>query len=203
MEDKVYIKQPGEPRIPVTARINWLPNGTIRPLLYWTPDGSCYEVKRIVERTSLAFLKNRGEGIRFKVQGVLKEGPESYIDYYHVTQHETYLYFADNLFYGRNIIDDRYAHDGKEFIPVTLDVFPSGEYEIVYFEARGERYAVDKTIAVEPRASFHAGGTGVWHKVEARPVDIDGNDLDPRIADARMAALYFEINKWFVSVKNA
>ena len=203
MADKVYINQPGEPCIPVTVRIDWLSNGTIKPLLYWTPDGSCYEIKHIYERTPLAFLKERGEGLRFRVRAVIKESLESYADYHHVTQHETYLFFSDSLFSGRNIIDERYGHGGKEFIPVTLDVFPNCEYEIVFFEVRGTRYAVNKTLAVEPRGSFHAGGTGIWHKVEARQVTPDGEDLNPLESSIRMSALYFEINKWFVSVKAA
>ena len=203
MPDKIYLKQAGEPCVPVTVRINWLPSGTIKPLIYWTPDSSCYEIKHIYEATPLAFLKDRGVGIRFKVRVILKQAPEPYFDTCHFTPHEIYLYLADSMFCGKNIIDGRYGHGGKEFIPVTLDVFPNCEYEIIFFEARGTRYTVDKTVAVEPRASYHAGGAGIWHKVEARQVDEDGNDSDPNKSAARMSALYFEINKWFVHVKSA
>ena len=187
MANKIYIKAPGH--TPVTVRIKWLANGKIQPLLYWTPDGSCYEIKRVYEMTPLAFLKDGGEGIRFKIKSEI-EKPESYQDYHHVTLHETYLYFADGMFSGRNIVDERYSHENKEFIPVVLDVFPNGEYELISFEVRGTHYVVDKTIAIEPRASFNAGGAGVWHKVEARMVN----------GDVRMSVLYFEVNKWFVRV---
>lgn len=204
MADKtiIYIKQIGEPCVPVTIRIEWHPDGTIKPCLYWMPDGSCYEVKYILEMTPLAFLKDRGEGLRFKIRAELIETPEPYSDC-QFTQHETYLYMADTQFCGKNIIDDRYGHKGKEFISVTLDVFPNCEYELVYFIAQGKRYMVEKTIAIEPRGSFHAGGVGVWHKVEARQVNADNDDNpDPVKSIVRISALYFEINKWFVTVKS-
>jgi len=199
--DKVYLKQPGEPYIPVTARINWLPNGKIKPLLYWTPDGSCYNVEHIYEMTPLAFLRNKGEGIRFKVRADLKETPEPYVDDGRFFRHETYLYFADSMFCGKNIIDERYGHKGKEFIPVTLDIFPNGEYEIVFFEVNGAGYIVDKTVAIEPRASYYAGGAGMWHKVDVRQVSLDEchhKTHGPLRDAARTGALYFEINKWFI-----
>ena len=161
------------------------------------PDGSCYEIKYVLETTPLAFLKDRGEGLHFKVRAVLIEAPESYCDHF-FTQHETYLYFTDNFFCGKSFIDGRYNHKDKEFIPVTLDVFPDCSYELVYFEARGKRYAVNKTISVEPRGSFHAGGVGILHKVEARQVS---SDAHPDSIIIRMAALYLEVNKWFVRVK--
>ena len=201
MADKIFIKQAGEPYVSVTVRINWLADGTIKPLKYWTPDGSCYEIVRIYEMTPLAFLRDRGEGLRFRVQAVIKEGPESFTDCHHFAQHEIYLYLADNFFCGKNIIDERYGHKGKEFVPVNLDVFSDCGYEIVSFEAQGTQYVVDRTVAIEPRGSFHAGGIGIWHKVEARQASLDGEGLYP-LSAPRMAALYFEINKWFVCVKS-
>jgi hypothetical protein len=61
---------------------------------------------------------------------------------------------------------------------------------------------VEKTIAVESRGSYHAGGTGRWHKVEARQInDNDDEDPDPIKSIRRLAALYFEVNKWFVTIK--
>ena len=203
MTDKtiVYVKNYGETPIPVTVRIEWLPDGKIEPLMYWTPDGSCYEIKPDYEMTPLAFLEDRGEGLRYKVRAELIETPEPYSGH-QFSRHETYLYFADNWFYGKNFIDERYAHEGKEYIPVILDVFPDGDYEIVYFQVRGRRYAVEKTVAVEPRGSFYAGGVGVWHKVEARQVnEYDDEDPDPNKSVRRMAALFFEVNKWFVTIK--
>ena len=197
-KNTVYIKQPGQPPTPVTARIKWHANGKIEPLLYWTPDGSRYEVKRVYEAIPLAFLKDGGEGIRFKVKAEIEGGAESYYDHHYFTLHETYMYFTNSMFCGRNIIDQRYSHKGKEFIPVTLDVFQNGEYEIVFFEVQGARYAVDRTVAVEPRASFNIGGAGVWHKVEARLVDAEGKN--PAKSAVRVAALYFEINKWFAGI---
>lgn len=203
MADKtvIYSEQTDGPRIPVTARIDWLSDGTIKPRIYWTPDGSRYEIRQVIEMTHIAFLKDRGEGLRFKVKAELTETPE-YGSCQQGIQHETYLYFADSWFSGKNIIDGRYGHGSKEFIPVTLDVFPNCDYELVYFKARGIRYMVEKTIAIEPRGSFLAGGVGVWHKVEARRInDNNDEDPDPRKSVIRMAALYFEINKWFVTVK--
>ena len=200
--DKAFIysmQSYDEPCIPVTARIEWLPNGKIVPLSYWLPDNTCFEIKHVYEVTRIAFLKGRGEGIRFRVR--IEAIPEPYFGH-RLTQHEVYLYFADNWFCGKNFIDGRYGHEGKEFIPVTLDVFPNGEYELIYFKAQGIRYMVEKTIAVEPRGSFHAGGVGMCHKVEARQVnDNDDEDPDPNKSNIRIAALFFEGNKWFVSVK--
>ena len=197
----IYSQQFGEPRVPVTVRIEWFPDGKIKPCMYWTPDGSRYEIRHVYEVTPLAFLKDGGEGLRFKVKSELTETPE-YDDELLHTRYETYLYFADNWFCGRNFIDERYGHEGKEFIPVILDVFPNCEYELVYFKAQGRRYAVEKTIAVEPRGSFIAGGVGVWHKVKARQVNEDNDgDPDPEKSIVRVAALYFEVNKWFVTVK--
>ena len=203
MADKavVYSKQTDEPGVPVTVRIDWHPDGTIKPLMYWTTDGSCFEVKHVLETTHLAFLKDRGVGIRFKVKAEIVETPEYDDDILHA-QYETYLYFADNWFCGKHFIDGRYGHAGKEFIPVTLDVFPDGGYELVYFISKGTRYAVERTIAVEPRGSFYAGGVGVWHKVKARLINTDNDEgPDPSKCVVRMAALYFEINKWFTPVK--
>jgi len=197
----VYSQETNAPPIPLTARIEWQADGTIKPCLYWTPDGSCYEVKHIYECTKLAHLREKSVGIRFKIRALCIETPEPYADYTH-TQHETYLYLADNWFCGKNIIDERYAHAGKEFISVTLDVFSDCDYEIIYFMFKDERYRVDKTIAIEPRGSFYAGGVGIWHKVEARLINKENDeDVDPYKSIRREAALYFEINKWFLVVK--
>jgi len=247
MEGKtvVYSKQSGEPTVPVTVRVEWFPDGKIKPSMFRTPDGSCYEIREVCEMTPLAMLKDRGEGLRFKVRAKTKEAPEAYAgavadagtcayaytnaddagtcayaytnadagtcayaytnaadaagDRY--ARLEVYLYLADNLFCGRNIIDARYGHMNKEFIHVTLDVFPDCGYEIAYFTAQGSRYKVEKLIAMEPRGSYNAGGAGVWHKVEARLVNADDDeDPDPGKSVRRMAALFFEVNKWFVVV---
>ncbi len=40
----IYSKQSGGPTVPLTVRLEWLPDGTINPLMFWTPDGACYEV---------------------------------------------------------------------------------------------------------------------------------------------------------------
>ena len=200
MDDKIviYSKQSGEPRVPLTIRIDWFPDGTIKPLLFWTPDGACYKVISQYQGVSLAFLKERGEGLRFEVTGEVIESDDEDLMY---SRYETYLYLADSRFYQKNIIDERYGHAGKEYIPVTLDVFPDGDYELVYFWCRGARYMIEKTIAVEPRGSFRAGGAGLWHKVEARLVNADDDeDPDPNKSVRRLAALYLELNKWFVSI---
>jgi len=129
--------------------------------------------------------------------------PEPDDDLLH-TLRVTYLYLADNWFCGKNIVDERYGHTGKSFIPVTIDIFPNCEYELVYFTAKDARYIVEDTIAVEPCGNFYAGGVGVRHKVEARQVNAnDDEDPDPNKSVRRQAALYFEINKWFVMVKSA
>ena len=198
----IYIKQSGGPRIPVTARVEWLPDGTIIPKMYWTPDGICCKIISLFEGVPLSFMKESGEGLRFQVTGEVIDTPD-YDDELMNTRHETYLYLADDCFYQRNIIDERYGHTGKEYIPVTIDIFPDGDYELVYFWCHGSRYMVEKTIAVEPRGSFRAGGAGMWHKVNARLVNTDDDDdPDPKMSNCRLAALYLELNKWFVSIAN-
>ena len=201
MADKIIVygkQQTGEPIAPLTVRAEWLPDGSIRPLMYWTPDGSCYLVKRLIETMPLAFLKDRGEGLRFKVRAAITETTEPFSDH-KFSQYDTYLYFLDNWYCGKNFIDSRYGHEGKEFVPVTLDVFPDMDYELVYLTVQGTRYMVEKTLAVEPRGSFHAGGIGIWHKVEVRVVNADNDeDPNPEKSVRRPAAVYFEVNKWFV-----
>jgi len=194
----IYIKQYDEPPIPVTARIQWLANGKIKPELYRTPDNSCYEIKHIYEVTPLALLKNQGEGLRFRIKAIAIETPEPNC-VNSLASHELYLYLADSFFSGSNIVDSRYQHEYKEFVPVTLEISPNGTYKLICFEARGAMYAVQKTILVEPRGSIFAGGIGIWHKVEIVKFDLECSDLCEK--DARMAGLYFEINKWWVRIK--
>jgi len=196
----VYVKQSGEPPVPVTARLEWLPDGKIKPLLFWTPGGNCYGVRHEYEMTPLAYLKDRGEGIRYKIEAELIETPEP--DPEKLYARETYLYFADNWFCGKTFVDERYRHAGKEFITVTLDVFPGGDYELVYFKVKETRYMVEKTLKIEPHASIKAGGAGIRHRVEARIVDaFDDNSPNQDDAVIRTSALYFEVNKWFVLMK--
>lgn len=191
----IYIKQTNEPLIPVTVRIEWLPNGKIKPIMYWTPDNSCYEVKHIYESTLLAFLKEKGVGIRYKVRAEMKDAPNNMICF----RHETFLYFTDNRFCERGFIDERYEHPNKEYIPVTVDVFPNAGYELIHFRVGNSRYMVEKTLEVEPRGSFQAGGIGIWHKVNARLVnDNNDEDHDCNKNECRQAALFWELNKWFV-----
>jgi len=197
----IYSRQSGGEAVPVTVRIEWLPNGAIFPIAYWTPDGSCYEVKHLFECVPLAFLKDRSEGLRFEIRCELTETPE-HDDEMLGASHDAYLYFTDNWFCGRNIIDARYGHSGKEFVSVTLDIFPNCDYELAYFTVKGMRYMVEKTVAAEPRGSFCAGGIGVRHQVKARLVNHDDDEApDPMHSNRREAALFFEINKWFVVVK--
>lgn len=206
MADKtvIYCKKSGEPCVPLTVRIEWLPDGTIIPLLYWTPDGSCYKVNIIFECVPLPFLKDHGEGLRFRVRGEVIETPEYDDDMLLHAQEETYIYLADSRFYQKNIIDTRYKHAGKEYIPVTLDVFPDSDYELIYFSVHGERYMIEKTFDIAPRGSFKAGGVGIWHKVKARLINADDDeDPDPQKSVRRTAALYWELNKWFVCVEKS
>jgi hypothetical protein len=193
MEYKIYCKQSGGLPVPLTVRIEWLKDGTIKPCLFWTPDGSCYKVKHIYEVNLLAYLKDGGEGLRFKVRAELIETPNTEKQF--SQQYEIYLYFADNWFCGRNMIDKRYDHDGKEFIPVTLDIFPNSEYELVNFKAKEKKYIVEKTIAIKDHGAFKAGGIGIRHKVSI----IEDGDKDG--ITEKTAFLYFEINKWFIEVK--
>lgn len=169
--------------------------------MYWTPDGTCYEVFTIYESVSLAFLNEGGEGIRFKVKATIIEMPEPYSELLN-NQYELYIYFADIRFCQKNIIDDRYRHKGKEYICVTLDVFPDGNYELIYFQFRDSRYIVEKTIDIDPHSSYNAGGIGIRHKVKARQVNsYDDNDPNPNNCVCRLAALYWELNKWFTAVR--
>jgi len=204
MPDKtlVYSKQSGELPVPVTVQIEWLPCGTIKPIMYWTPDDSCYMVKHIAESVHLAHLKDKDVGIRFKVRAEIIETLDTHSNHRNFQQ-ETYLYFADNWFSGRNIIDSRYGHAGKEYISVALDVFPNADYELVYFIVKDERYMVEKTVCIEPRGSFNAGGIGVRHEVNAILINpCNDEDPEPHKSIRRKAAIYFEINKWFTSVKS-
>jgi len=168
--------------------------------MYWTPDNSCYKIKHIYESTRLAFLKEKGIGIRFKVIAELNEISDNMI----CARHETYLYLTDNRFCERGFIDERYSHSNKEYVPVTMDVFPDAAYELMYFRVGNNRYMVEKTLNVEHRGSFQVGGIGVWHKVDARLVNDDNDeDPNPNKSERRQAALFWELNKWFVAVKAA
>jgi hypothetical protein len=187
--------------------------------MYWTPDGDSYEIKRVYEMTYNAHLKHKGEGVRFKVwaEEVKMYGTDD--EDKHILK-ETYLYFEDNWFCGKGFVDERYGHAGKEFISVTLDVFPNGKYRIVCFKTKEARYIVEETISVEPRGSYNAGGVGICHRVEARKIS-DGNDennennenndndnhpdsnTNPDVNVLRQANLFFEVSKWFISTKSA
>ena len=197
----IYSKQPGEQAVPVTARIEWLPDSSIKPLMYWTPDGSCFEVKHVYACTPIAFLKERGTGIRFKVKAEVTKAPAWEGGFLRL-RHETYLYFADERFCGKNFIDGRYGHEAKEFIPVILDIFPGGEYELISFRVERAQYIVIKTIAVEPHASFRAGGIGIRHKVDTLRIsaeNTEGSDFsDFKETIRHTGAVFFEVNKWFV-----
>lgn len=197
---KIYCKQQGGVICPLTVSIDWLPDGTIKPRMFWTPDGACNQVLYISECVPLSFLRERGEGLRFKVTAKVLETPDPCVEINN-TPYETYLYFEDNRFCEKNIIDNRYGHAGKEYIPVSMDVFPDGDYELTYFWFHKERYQVEKTCDIELRGAFNAGGLGLWHKVMARKVnENDDEDPDPAHPETRPAALYYEINKWFVAV---
>jgi len=197
----VFIRQNDEPFVPITIRAVWQSDGAIKPLMYWTPDGSCYHIKAISSVTPMAFLKDCGEGLQFKINSELAETPEPYSEDCYV-RHDTYLYLADNWFCGKNFIDDRYGHACKEYIPVILDIFPDGDYELIYFTVQGMRYMVEKTLEIEPRGSFNAGGIGIWHKVDARLINAENDEcLDIHNCVKREAAIYFEVNKWFVSLR--
>ena len=195
-----YIRIAGGPPVPATVRVEWLPDGQIRPLAYWMPDGSRYEVRRMYERIPNSLLKDRGAGLRFKVRAELAEAAEWGGEPLQNAWHEACLYLADGRYSGKTFIDGRYGHGGKEFIPVTLDVFPDGGYELVRFSVQGARYTVEKTVSVEPCGNFSAGGVGIRHNVSARAANADdGGGTASGAGMRRPASLYFEVNKWFVA----
>ena len=205
MTEKIYIQQQDKPSVPVTVRVHWLPCGTIKPLSIWTPDGTCYEVKHVYESIRLSLLKDlkeRRDGLRFRIRAEIEGGARQYADYHHITQLEVYLYFADSMFSAKNIIDNRYVHDGKAYIPVTLDVFPSGDYEVVFFEVNGARYCVDCTEKREPRGSFNFGGIGIRHEVMCRKITPNDEHVLSLInSNCERRALTRELNKWFVCIE--
>jgi len=167
--------------------------------MYWTPDNSCYTITHIFEATSLAFIEGGASGIRFKIRAEITN--VTCYDRTLYTRHETYLYLADNRYCEKGFIDDRYGHAHKKYIPVTLDIFPGGEYELLCFWVDDSCYKVEKTIDIKPHASFYAGGIGIRHKVEARLVK-PVNDDDPQPCERvhRQASLYLELNKWFIPI---
>ena len=196
----IYGNHAGEPLVPLTVRIEWLPDGSIRPLMYRTSGGLCCRVEHVYGITPLNFLKDKGAGLRYKVRAEVIQTPEDGDERLH-SKNEACLYLTGSLFCGKNFIDKRYGHKGKEFIPVILDVFPDGGYELIYFVVKGARYIVEKRINAEPRGSFNAGGIGLCHHVEARQVNADNDeDPDPDRSLRRPAALFFEINKWFIAI---
>jgi len=156
--------------------------------MYWTPDNSCYVVKHIYESVRVSFLKENGVGIRYKVKAELEEMPDNTSN----ARHEIYLYFADNRFCEQGFIDERYSHPSKEYVPITMDVFSGGDYELISFRLGDNCYVVEKTLKIEPRALYLDGVMGVWHKVIARLVG--GNDD----GETRGVAISWEVDRWFV-----
>ena len=199
----IYEKQPEYRRIPLTVNADWLPDGTIVPCYYWTPDSARFKVLHIYECVPMAYLKDKGEGLRFKVRARLEETVEDGSDLPH-TQYVTYLYFADNRYCEKTIVDARYDHAEKLYIPVNMDIFSDGNYELISFWFLNTRYRVEKTLDIAHRAAYRVGGVGLRHQVEARLVNAnDDEDPDPGCSIRRMAALYFEINRWFLAVNTA
>ena len=192
----VYSKETGEPPVPITARLRWNADGSILPELYWMDD-ICLKVIRVYECTPLAFLRQKGCGICFRTLAEVVETSETCTDFLH-TRHETYLYFNHGMFCGMDIIDGRYGHPGKQYVPVVLDVFPDAGYELLYFWVDGMRYMVEKTLSVEFKGSYKAGGIGLRHEVMARLVNPHDDEDPDYVSVRRPAALFLELNKWFV-----
>jgi len=143
------------------------------------------------EATRLAYLKQGGEGIRYRVSAKLQD-PDS-----HAYAHDdVYLFFVSDQYCQKGFIDERYEHAGKKYIPVTLDVFPWGDYEIVGFQVDDNEYKVERTIAREARGSYKVGGVGIWHKVEAWLAN------DDKGLSFRLVGLYLEFDKWFSPIKS-
>ena len=200
----IYEKQPECRPVPLTVNADWNVDGQIVPRYYWTPDGSRFKVLHINECVPVAFLEEKGEGLRFKMRARLEETVEEGTDLHHA-QYETYLYFADNRYCEKTIVDARYDRAEKLYIPVNLDIFSDGNYELISFWFLNARYRVEQTLDISQRAAYRVGGRlGLRHKVEARLVNAhDDDDPDPDQSIRRMAALYFEINRWFLAVKTA
>ena len=199
-KDIIYIKQDGEPSVPVTVRIGWRPDGVIKPLEFWMPDNTHYRVMHIYECVPRAFLKNKAEGIQFKIKAKITVDKDSYHEHRFI-EFDTYMVFASNKFCEKNIVDDRYKHPGKKYIPVIMDVFSDGDYELVYFWVKGSRYKVEKTLDIDSRGTLKAGGFGLRHEVDVRLVNkFDDEDPDQSNSVRRQAALYWELNKWFIAV---
>jgi len=199
----VYEKQPERRRVPLTVNADWLPDGQIVPRYFWTPDGVCLKVLHVYECVPIAYLRDRGEGLRYRVRAWVEETAGLDDELLHA-QYETYLFFADNRFCEKTIVDARYEHAGKLYIPVNMDIFSDGSYELISFWCRDARYHVEQTLDISQRAAFRVGGVGLRHEVEARLVNAhDDEDPDPDRSVRRKAALFFEINRWFVAVNSA
>ena len=115
----IYEKQPEHRRVPLTVNADWLSDGQIVPRCYWTQDGSRFKVLHVYECVPLAFLEEKGKGLRYKVRARMEETVEDGSDLV-PAQYETYLYFADNRFCEKTIVDDRYDHAEKLYVPVNL-----------------------------------------------------------------------------------
>ena len=66
------------------------------------------------------------------------------------------------------------------------------------------KFCISANLDISRRAAYRVGGFGLRHQVEARLVNADDDeDPDPDQNIRRMAALYFEVNRWFLAVKTA
>lgn len=199
----VYEKQPEKERVPLTVNADWLPDGEIVPRFYWTPDGTRSKVLQVYECVPIAYLKDKGTGLRYKVRAEVEELIET-DDVLLNAQYDTHLFFKSNRYCEKTIVDARYDHPEKLYIPVNMDIFPDGTYELLSFWCRDNRFRIEKTLDISHRAAYRVGGVGLRHKVEVRMVNAkDDNDPDPEHSIRRVAALYFEINRWFIAVNSA
>ena len=93
-------------------------------------------------------------------------------------QYERHLYFSDNRIREKTIVDVRYDHDGKLYLPVNRDIFSDGDYELISFRCFHSRYHVKKILDISRRTAYRVSGLRLRHQVEARLVNADDDD-DP------------------------
>jgi hypothetical protein len=199
----VYGKPMGGAPVPMKVRVEWKADGLISPTLYWTPDGTCYQVKPGCKSVQLAYLKDRAVGLRFEVRSKVIHTPHPYPEL-HYALCEAYLFLEDGRVCEKNFLDARYQNPKKSYITVEIDFHPNGEYDLAYFRHQDERYKIEAVSEIDHHGAFLAGGVGIRHKVSVRKVNPhDDDDPDPDNPDVRVTAIYWERDKWFISLKAA
>ena len=192
----VYIKQSEGIATPITVRIHWLANGDWYPTLFWMPNGICYEVSLpILERAPLSCLKEKGVGTRITANVNMAEDSGESTNLCKGGQ-SVHIYFADSKFDAKCIVDAAYNHNKKLYISVEVDIFSEGSYELVGITVDSDKYLVSRTLSVEPRGSYGAGGVGICHKLRVVKEGQQGDCPLPW----REANVYLEFDRWFIHI---